>query len=126
MIRIRQVIDSKEYTYPTLELNGANGRKDLLGYHLEVSGLLLNHHPSMIQPSEWGQDKNCTLFAFNNVPNGDTDAPGHRNPRQAGNVRLQTDFRANPNENLTVMVWGEFENVFQIDDKGGILYNMRR
>ena len=128
VIRIRQVIDSEEYPYPTLELNGANGRKDLLGYHcfLEVSDSLLNHRPSMIQPSEWGQDKNCTLFAFNNVPNGDADAPGHRNPRQAGNVRLEIDFRAIRNKNLTVVVWGEFENVFQIDDKGGILYNVRR
>ena len=126
VIQIRQVIDSEEYPYPTLELNGANGRKDLLGYHrfLEVSGSLLNHRPSMIQPSEWGQDKNCMLFAFNNVPNGDVDAPGHQNPRQAGNVRLEIGFRANPNKNLTV-VWGEFENVFQIDVKGGILYNVR-
>ena len=111
-----------------MQLNGANDRKDLLGYHrfLDVSGSLLNHRPSMIQPSEWGQDKNCTLFAFNNVPNGDADAPGHRNPRQAGNVRLEIDFRANPNKNLMVVVWGEFENVFQIDDKGGIPYNVRR
>ena len=127
VIQIRQVIDSKEYPYPTLELNGANGRKDLLGYHrfLEVSGSLLNHRPSMIQPSEWGQDKNCTLFAFNNVPNRDTDAPGHRNSRQAGNVRLEIDFRANPNKNLTVVVWGEFKNVFQIDNKSGTLHNVR-
>ena len=90
VIRIHQVIGSEEYPYPTLELNGANGRKDLLGYHrfLEVSGSLLNHGPSMIQPSEWGQGKNCTLFAFNNIPNGDADAPGHRNPREDDNVRL--------------------------------------
>ena len=78
----------------------------------------------MIQPSEWGQGKNCTLFAFNNVPNGDADAPGHPNPRQAGNVCLEIDFRANPNKYLMVVVCGEFENVFQIDEKGGFLYNM--
>ena len=127
VIRIRQVIESEEYPYPTLELNGANGCTDLLGYHcfLEVSVSLLNHRPSMIQPSEWGQDKNCTLFAFNNVTNGDVDAPGNRNPRQAGNVRLEIDFCAIPNKNLTVVIWGEFENVFQIDNKGGILYNVR-
>ena len=126
MIRIRQVIDSEEYPYPTLELNGANGRKDLLGYHrfLEVSGSLLNHRPSMIQPSEWGQDKNCTLFAFNNIPNGEADVPGHRNPRQGGNVRLEIDFRANPNKNLTVVVWGKFENVFQIDDKKRVFHGV--
>ena len=35
-------------------------------------------------------------------------------------------FSCDPNKNLTVVVWGEFENVFQIDDKGGILYNVRR
>ena len=71
VIQIRQVIDSEGYRYLTLELNGANGRKDLLGYHrfLEVSGSLLNHRHSMNQPSEWGQGKNCMLFAFNYVPN---------------------------------------------------------
>ena len=82
VIRLHQVIDGEEYQYTTLELNGlngANGRKDLLGYHrfLEVSGWLLNHCPSLIQPSGWGQGKNCTLFAFNNVSNGDADAPGY-------------------------------------------------
>ena len=53
VIQICQVIDGKEYPYPTLELNGANGRKDLFRYHrfLEVSGSLLNHRPSMIHPS---------------------------------------------------------------------------
>ena len=79
VIRILQVIGGEEYPYPTLELNGANGGKDLLGYHpfLEVIGSLLNHRPSMIQPSEWGQGKDCTLFVLNNVPNKEADAPGH-------------------------------------------------
>lgn len=28
------------------------------------------------------------------------------------------------NINFNVLVWGEFENLFEIDDNGGILYNM--
>ena len=60
------------------------------------------------------------------MPNGDANSPGNRNARKSGDVPVEIEFRAALSKNIMVLVWGEFENVFQIDDKGGILYNVRR
>ena len=38
----------------------------------------------MLLSSDWGEDKNCTSFMFNNVPSGKADDPQYRNPRQSG------------------------------------------
>ena len=46
------------------------------------------------------------------------------NPRQAGDVKLEITFGAAPNKNITVVVWGEFENVIEIDDNGAVQYNI--
>ena len=107
-----------------MEQRSANARKDVLGYHyfLEVSGSLLHHLPNMIKSSEWGQDRNCTSIAFNSVPNGDADTPFHRNAKRSRSLQLEIAL----SKNITVLVWGKFENVFQIDDKRGILYNVHR
>ena len=121
---IRQIIGGEEYPYWTLELNGTDIRKDLLGYNrlLETSGSLIHHRPHMVQAEEWGYGRNCTLFAFNNVPNGDADSPFHRNPKQKGKVRLEIKCNAAPSKNITVLVWGKFEDTFQVDGNGAILY----
>ena len=74
-------------------------------------------------PSDWGQAKNCTLFLFNNVPSGKADDAQYRNPRQSGNVRLVIDFAAAVNH-ITVLVWSEYENVYEINHLGGIKYNI--
>ena len=121
---IRQIIGGEEYPYPTLELNGTDTWKDLLGYHrlLETSGSLMHHHPYMVQPEDWGFGRNCTLFSFNNVPNGDADSRFHRNPKQKGKVHLEIKFNAGPYKNITLLVWGELEDTFQVDGNGAILY----
>ena len=122
---IKQIIDAEEYPYQgTLELNGDNALQDFMGYDrwLTASGAHMHQRPSMIEPDEWGQDKNCTLFMWDNVPSGDADGP-HRNPRQAGNVKIEINFRTAPGNSLTVLVWGEFENVFEITDKANVFYN---
>ena len=76
---IHQIISGEEYPYSTLELNGTDTRKDFLEYHrlLEASGLVLHHRPHMIHPEDWGFGSHCTLFTFNNVPNGDASSPNH-------------------------------------------------
>ena len=86
---------------------GTTQGKDFLGCHrlLETSGSLLHHRPNMMKPNA-GHNRNCTLFAFNIVPNGNADAPFHRNPKQEGNLRLEIDFSANPGKNITVLVFG--------------------
>ena len=53
--------------------------------------------------------KNCTLFIFNNVTNGCADSQ-RVNPKQTGDLQLSLEFGAAPNTNITVLVYGEFEN----------------
>ena len=80
------------------------------------------HHEFMVRLDEWGQDKNCTLFMWNNVPSGDADGP-KLNPKQTGNVCLEIQFRAALNVNITILVWGEFESVVYIDHLGAVQYD---
>ena len=75
----------------------------------------------MIKPEEWGQGKNCTLFFWNNVASGDADSP-NRNQMLAGDVKLKIEFSTAVNQNLTVVVFGEFEHVLEVDNYGGIVY----
>ena len=62
---------------------------------------------------------------FTNVP-GDADDPEFRDPRQKGNVRYETDFRVAVGHNITVVIWSEYESVYEIDQFGGILYSVNR
>ena len=123
--RIRQIIRGEEYPYETLELNQNDNKKDLWGYHrfLQASGALGKHQESMLKPGDWGHTKNCTLYLFNNVAGGDADSP-LRNPQQQGDVTLEINFGANPGQNLTVVVWGEFESVMDISGMGVVNYDV--
>ena len=126
--RIRQTVEGEEYPYKALELTGNSSAEDLLGYDRLVTamGAHKSHKPTMILPSDWGQGKNCTLFMFNNVPSGDADNPHTRNPRQTGNVRYVIEFREAIDHNITVVIWSEYENLYEIDVYGGILYSIHR
>ena len=122
--RVRQRIDGEEYPYRVLELVGNSQAKDLIGYDrfLTASGAYTHHRAPMVLPSDWGQGKNCTLYMFNNAP-GDADDPSYRNPKMTGNVSYEIDFRANVDHNITIVIWGEYENQYEIDKFGGILYS---
>jgi len=77
-----------------LELSNETNNKDStddLGYErfLQAMGAYREDKDPMIQPEDWGEGKNCTLFLFNNVPSGYPDDPQHRNPQQTGNVRYE-------------------------------------
>ena len=124
--QVRQSLNGEEYPYRTLQLTGTEAYEDLLGYDrlLQAMGAYSENKISMLLPSGWGQGKNCTLFLFNNVPSGKADDPQHRNLRQWGNVRLVIDFVAAVNHNITVLVWSEYENVYEINHLGGIKYNI--
>ena len=119
-------MNGEEYPYRTLELIGDKDYQDLLGYDrfLSAMGAYTEDKILMMLPSDWGQGKNCTLFMFNNVPSGKADDPQYRNPRQSGNVRLVIDFNAAVGHNITVLVWSEYENVYEINSLGGIKYNI--
>ena len=124
--QVRQSLNGEEYPYRTLELTGNQAYEDLLGYDrfLQAMGSYNEDKIPMLLPSDWGQGKNCTLFMFNNVASGKADDPQYRNPRQSGNVRLVIDFRAAVNHNITVLVWSEYENMYEINHLGGIKYNI--
>ena len=40
------------------------------------------------------------------------------------NVSYEIDFRANVGHNVTVVIWSEYENYYEIDKFGGILYSI--
>ena len=122
---IRQMVRGEEYPYETLELNHNNGARDSLEYFrfLQASGSWLKKRGSMVRQEEWGQDKNCTLFMFDNVANGRADART-LNPKQSGDLQLILEFGAAPNTNITVLVYAEFENMLEIDSNGAVLYNI--
>ena len=123
--RVQQRIDGEVYPYRALELTGNSKAEDLVGYDrfLTASGAYKHHRVPMLLPSDWGQGNNCTLFMFNNAP-GDADDPNYRNPKLTGNVSYEIDFRANVGHNVTIVIWSEYENVYEIDQFGGILYSI--
>ena len=122
---IKQIVRGEEYPYETLELNRNDELKDWHGYFrfLQATGPLVKHGDCMVKPSDWGHASNCTLFAWNNVPSGNADSKA-MNPKQAGNVRLEINFGANPGQHLTILVWAEFENIMTIDPNGAVQYNI--
>ena len=124
--RIRQIIEGEEYPDIPLELNSGDSSKDFTGYHrfLQVYESIRGHKPNMVKPTEWGYEKKFTLFGFNNVPKGNADTSSYWNPKQGGNMRLELDFGSAPNKNITITVPRELENVYQINDQGGVLYNV--
>ena len=123
--RVRQRIDGEEYPYRALELTGDSKAQDLLGYdrYLTASSAYKKHRVPMLLPGDWGQGKNCTMFMFNNAP-GDSDDPEYTNLKITGNVSYEIDFNANIGHNVTILIWSEFENQYEIDKFGGILYSI--
>ena len=60
---------------------------------------------------------------FDNVVNGCADSQ-RLNPKQTGDLQLSLEFGAVPNTNITVLVYGEFENLLEIDSNGTVLYDI--
>ena len=54
------------------------------------------------------------MFVFDNTANGCLDSP-LLNPKQTGELHLVIDFGANPGTNLTILLYGEFENLLEIN-----------
>lgn len=122
---IRQLVRGEEYPYETLELVHNNGTKDLRGYFrfLQASGALCKHKGNMVRSADWGQGKNCTLFMFDNSANGCADSPV-MNPKQSGEVQIVLNFGTAPGVNITIILYGEFENLLEIDKNKAVLYDI--
>ena len=122
---IRQIVRGEEYPYETLELVHNNGTQDLRGYHrfLQATGCLCQHRGNMVRKEDWGQGKNCTLFVFDNVANGCVDS-NRLNPRQVGDLQIVLNFGAAPGVNIIIIVYGEFENLLEVDRNKAVLYDV--
>ena len=101
-------------------LNTDNAQRDLAGYFLflQASGAWCKKQGNIARASDWGQGKNCTVFMFDNVANGCADA------RQAGDRQIILEFGAPPGQNITVILFGEFENLLEVDANGAVLYDI--
>ena len=77
----------------------------------------------MVRKVDWGHAERCNLYVFDNTANGCLDSPV-LNPKQLGELRSVIDFGANPRENLTNLVYGEFENLMQINDNKVVTYDV--
>lgn len=110
-----QFINGEMGPYPQLDLTADNSR-DLLGYRrfLEATGCLERGQSNIITYDQWGQGKNATIFAFNNVASGITEPKGVVNPELRGHLRYLIKFPQLA-VNHMFLVYGEFESKFTID-----------
>ena len=122
---IKQLIRGEEYPYETLELQHDGASKDQRGYFrfLQATGCLCRRKGNIVLKDNWGRGKRCTLFVFDNTANGCLDSP-ILNPKQSGELRLVIDFGANPGVNLTIVVYGEFENLMEINGARVVTYDV--
>ena len=122
---IRQLVRGEEYPYETLELVHNDSNQDLRGYYrfLQATGCLCKHQGNMVRREDWGEGKNCTLFVFDNTANGCLDSPV-LNPKQSGELQIVLNFGVPPGENITVILYGEFENLLEIDKNKAVLYDI--
>ena len=116
---IKQLVKGEEYPYETLEVAHDSGQLDMRGYHrfLEATGCLRKSKGNMVTREE------CTLFAFDNAANGSLHSPV-LNPKLSGELQLSMNFGANPGTDVTIIVYGEFENLLEVDSNKAVLYNV--
>ena len=77
----------------------------------------------MVQADDWGHSKHCTLFVFENAANGCLNTP-ILNPKLAGELRLVLDFGGDQGDDVTVIVYGEFENLMEINSNKSVQYDI--
>ena len=124
---IKQMINGEDYPYETLELKHDGDDKDFRGYQrfLRASGCLCRGKGNMVREEDWGHGKKFNIFVFDNTANGCLDSPV-LNLKKTGEERVVIDFGANPGENLTVLLYGEFENLMEINGAGVVTYDVYR
>ena len=110
--QIQQLVRGEVYPASALELNHNNTHKDLEGYFcfLVASEAWRKGQASMVEPEMWGGEGCCTLFMFDNVPNGASDST-LMNPRQDGDLRIRFKLGAAVNH---------------VDGNGAVIYNIYR
>ena len=66
---------------------------------------------------------NCTLFVFENAANGCLNSPV-LNPKLSGELRLVLAFGGDQGANVTAIVYGEFENLLEINPVKAVQYDV--
>ena len=122
---IKQLVKGEEYPCENLELAHDSDQLDVRGYHrfLEATSCLRKSKGNMVTRKEWGHGRAFTLFAFDNAANGHLHSPV-LNPKLSGELQLMLHFADDPGVNVTVIVYGEFENLLEVDSNKAILYNV--
>ena len=122
---IKQVVRGETYPYEALELDHTDDSKDMRGYRqfLQATGSLCKSRGNKVQADDWGHTHHCTLFAYENAANRCLNSPV-LNPKLAGEVRLVLDFGADQGDNITAIVYAEFENLMEIDSNKTVQYNI--
>ena len=123
--QIEQLVRGEVYPASALKLNHNNTHKDLEGYFrfLVASEVWRKGKASMVELEMWGGAGHCTLFMFDNVPNGAADST-LMNPRQDGDLQICFKLGAEVNHIINVLLYAEFENVLEIDGNGAVIYNI--
>ena len=120
---IKQIVEGEEYPYQPLQLIAANGQLDMSGYHRLISANCSAYRGKcMIKPEHWGDDQHTTLYMWDNVASGCADSV-QLNPKQEGRVKIAITKTA-VNSLITVIVYGEFENMMQIKPTGSTQYDI--
>ena len=124
---IQQLVRGESYPYETLELVYNSTSTDHRGYRqfLQATGCLCKSRGNMVRGKDWGKGKHCTLFVYENAANGCLNSP-ILNPQLSGEIRLVLDFAANQGDNVTAIIYGEFENKLEIDNNKTVLYDVYR
>ena len=122
---IKQLVRGETYPYEPLELSHTDDSKDNRGYRqfLQATGSLCKSRGNMVQADDWGHGKHCTLFVFENAANGCLNTPV-LNPKLAGELRLVLDFGGDQGADITTIVYGEFENLMEINSNKAVQYDI--
>ena len=122
---IKQLVKGEEYPYETLELSHDSDQLDMRGYHrfLEATSCLRKGKGNMVTRREWGRGRAFTLFAFDNAANGRLHSPV-LNPKLSGELKLMLHFGDDPGVNVAIIVYGEFENLLEVDGNKAVIYNV--
>ena len=125
LVSIKQVVRGETYPYEPLVMMRNNGSKDMRGYRqfLQATGSLCKSRGNMVQADDWGNGKNCTLFVFENAANGCLNSPV-LNPKLSGELRLVLAFGGDHGANMTAIVYGEFENLLEINPVKAVQYDV--
>ena len=110
---IRQLVRGEEYPYETFDMTHDNVAKvwEAISDSSRPQEVLAD--TKIYGQKSWLglQKKECNLLVFNNTANICLNNPVLSNT-QSGELRLVFNFNANPGASITVILQGEFENVF--------------